>query len=65
MQYGSMTFNKGRVMNAGFMEAWKIWSFDCVIFHDVDLLPENDRNMYTCGMFPRHMSISVDKFSYR
>lgn len=60
-----MTFNKGRLMNAGFKEAWKSGHFDCVIFHDVDLLPENDKNMYTCGETPRHMSIAVDKFGYR
>ncbi|KAL4233725.1 Beta-1 [Mactra antiquata] len=64
-QYGNGTFNKGRLMNVGFMEAWKLCNFDCVIFHDVDLLPENDRNMYTCGNHPRHMSIAVDKFRYK
>ena len=39
--------------------------FDCFIFHDVDLLPENDRNLYTCPEQPRHMSVAVDKFNYR
>ena len=35
------------------------------VFHDVDLLPEDDRNLYTCGDQPRHMSVSVDKFKYK
>ena len=64
IQNGSETFNKGRLMNAAFKEAWKLEDFDCFIFHDVDLIPEDDRNMYTCPSQPRHMSVAVDKFKY-
>ncbi|WAR07168.1 BRE4-like protein [Mya arenaria] len=63
-QYGNKTFNKGRLMNIGFTEARKHGEFDCFIFHDVDLVPEDDRNMYTCSENPRHMSPAVDKFNY-
>ena len=35
------------------------------VFHDVDLLPEDDRNLYTCADQPRHMSVAVDKLKYR
>ena len=52
-------------MNLGFVEARKRGNFDCFVFHDVDLIPEDDRNMYTCGENPRHMSPAVDKFNYR
>lgn len=52
-------------MNVGFVEALKIKQFDCFIFHDVDLLPEDDRNLYTCPEQPRHMSVAVDKFKYK
>ena len=38
---------------------------DCSVFHDVDLLPEDDRNLYTCPDQPRHMSVAVDKFKYK
>jgi len=52
-------------MNIGFVEALKLRVWDCFIFHDVDLLPENDRNLYTCPTFPRHMSVAVDSMAYR
>lgn len=52
-------------MNVGSVEALKEREFDCFIFHDVDLLPEDDRNLYTCPEQPRHMSVAVDKFKYR
>ena len=51
-------------MNVAFKEAAKFEDFDCFIFHDVDLIPEDDRNMYTCSSQPRHMSVAVDKFNY-
>ena len=31
--------------------------WQCFIFHDVDLLPENDLNTYNCPSAPRHMSV--------
>ena len=47
-QNGNGTFNKGRLMNTGFDFAREIYeyNFDCYIFHDVDMLPENDNNLY-------------------
>ena len=58
-------FNKGRVMNAGFLEALRIdKSIDCFIFHDVDLVPEDDRISYSCPFTPRHLSVAIDKFNY-
>ena len=39
----NLTFNKGLSMNVGFIEATKEDEWDCYIFHDVDLLPEDDR----------------------
>ncbi len=60
-------FNRGMLMNIGAAEAIKLSSgqLDCFIFHDVDLLPEDDRNLYTCPDQPRHMSAAVDIFHYR
>ncbi|KAK3852896.1 hypothetical protein Pcinc_040530 [Petrolisthes cinctipes] len=58
-------FNRGMLMNVGAQEALRQYPFNCFIFHDVDLLPENDRNLYTCSDQPRHMSVAVDVFKYK
>ena len=44
------------IMNAAFAEVMKLNSYDCIIFHDVDMIPENDKNLYECGTQPRHLS---------
>ncbi|UJR14772.1 hypothetical protein I4U23_001760 [Adineta vaga] len=64
-QHGQEQFNRAALFNVGFIEAMKLYSFDCFIFHDVDLLPEDLRNVYKCGDKPRHMSVAVDKFNYK
>ncbi len=55
-------------MNAGFKEIIESnkfqMKFDCIVFHDVDLLPTDDLNLYTCPPRPRHMSILVDNYDY-
>jgi len=59
-------FNRGALMNIGYREALKIDDFDCLVFHDVDLLPEDDRNLYECpSSGPKHMSVAVNKWKYR
>ena len=60
-------FNRGMLMNIGFKEALLQYEyFQCFIFHDVDLLPENDGNSYSCPEDgkPRHMTFKVDIFDY-
>ena len=51
-------------MNVGFIEAMKADNFTCVIFHDVDLIPEDARNDYSCPSSPRHMSTAVSRLDY-
>ncbi|KAK9732198.1 N-terminal domain of galactosyltransferase [Popillia japonica] len=64
-QHDTGPFNRAMLMNIGFKEALKIRNFDCFIFHDVDLLPEDDRNLYNCPTQPRHMSVAIDVFRYK
>ncbi|CAD6186318.1 unnamed protein product [Caenorhabditis auriculariae] len=64
-QVADQTFNRGKLMNVGYAEASKMFPWQCYIFHDVDLLPEDDRNLYSCPVQPRHMSVAIDKFNYR
>ena len=52
-------------MNAGYLEAKQLFQFDCVVFHDVDMIPEDDRNFYSCLNSPRHVAPYVNKFNYR
>lgn len=61
-----MLFNKAATMDAGFLEATKRFAFDCVVFHDVDLLLEDDRALFRCGgPTPRHYVRALDKFRYK
>ncbi|XP_078604358.1 beta-1,4-galactosyltransferase 2-like [Branchiostoma floridae x Branchiostoma japonicum] len=60
-----LKFCKGILYNIGFISVLKDGDYDCIIFHDVDLIPEDDRNIYTCGDTPRHLSVAVDKFNYK
>jgi hypothetical protein len=49
----------------GFLEVLKLHpDLECIIFHDVELLSENDRNIYSCGSQPRQLSVLIDKYDY-
>ena len=60
----NVTFNRALLFNIGFLEAMKHYSWECFIFHDVDLIPEDDRNVYSCPPEPRHMSVAVNTMNY-
>lgn len=64
-QAAGAQFNRASLMNVGFVEALKQRAWDCMVFHDVDLLPMDDRNLYTCPDQPRHMSVAVDTFGFK
>lgn len=64
-QVNNQTFNRAKLINVGFIESQKYYDWDCFIFHDVDMIPENDRNLYKCPKNPRHMSVALDKFDYQ
>ncbi|VDN55531.1 unnamed protein product [Dracunculus medinensis] len=63
-QYGNGLFNKGRIMNAAFRFAETL-GVDCVIFHDVDMFPQDDRNSYGCPISPRHIGAFVSNLGYQ
>ncbi|XP_025869599.1 beta-1,4-galactosyltransferase 3-like isoform X1 [Vulpes vulpes] len=64
-QVHTTAFNRGKLRNVGFWEAMQEEEWDCVFFHDVNLLPEDDRNLYICDIFPAHVSVAIDKFNYK
>ncbi|CAF0820781.1 unnamed protein product [Didymodactylos carnosus] len=61
----SITFNRALLFNIGFTEALKDYGWECFIFHDVDLIPQDDRNFYYCPVEPRHMSVAVNTMNYQ
>lgn len=65
-QSGNSTFNRAKLLNVGVREALRDEEWNCIFLHDVDLLPENDHNTYTCHpQHPTHLSVAMDKFRYR
>lgn len=45
LQIPAAKFNRAKLMNIGYREASLLYDYQCFIFHDVDLLPEDDRNL--------------------
>ncbi|XP_061841798.1 beta-1,4-galactosyltransferase 3-like [Nerophis lumbriciformis] len=64
-QAGNFTFNKARLMNAGVREAMQEREWECLFFHDVDLIPIDDRNIYVCGSNPKHAAVAINKFGFK
>ena len=54
-------------MNAGFIEALKDKEdWNCFIFHDVDILPENDKILYSCDPnVPKLIAVAISAYNYR
>ena len=64
-QAGKEVFNKAMLMNAAVLETLRLQWVDCFIFHDVDMVPEDDRIPYHCPNYPRHMSVALNKHNYQ
>ena len=50
-QLGDSKFNRGSLLNIGFVEAGKgkvANYYDCLVIHDIDLIPEVPNNSYNC-----------------
>ncbi|CEF59981.1 Beta-1,4-galactosyltransferase family and Galactosyltransferase, C-terminal domain and Galactosyltransferase, N-terminal domain-containing protein [Strongyloides ratti] len=63
-QIGDDLFNKGRIMNAAFIYAESL-NVNCVIFHDVDMFPQDYRTPYNCPQTPRHLGAYVNNLGYQ
>ncbi|KAM3622685.1 uncharacterized protein V6R79_001922 [Siganus canaliculatus] len=64
-QDGEESFNRAKLMNVGYAESLKEYDYNCFVFSDVDLIPMDDRNTYSCFSQPRHLSAFVDKHGFR
>ncbi|XP_075541728.1 beta-1,4-N-acetylgalactosaminyltransferase bre-4-like isoform X2 [Dermacentor variabilis] len=62
-QADTSAFNRAKLFNIGFVESTALYDYQCFVFHDVDLLPIDDRNLYTCPTQPRHMCVTIDGIS--
>lgn len=59
------TFNRAKLLNIGYLEALKDYNWECFIFHDVDLVPENDHNLYVCDSQPKHLVVGRNATGYK
>ena len=65
-QSGNNLFNRAKLLNIGFDYVSDLDEFDCFIFHDVDLILENDKAIYKCiDGVAQHYSGYIDKFDYK
>ncbi|XP_023338883.1 beta-1,4-N-acetylgalactosaminyltransferase bre-4 [Eurytemora carolleeae] len=65
-QIDKQSFNRAALLNIGILEAQKLGSPTCFVFHDVDLLAEDDRNIYECVKgAARAMSVAASKWKYK
>ncbi|XP_038861797.1 beta-1,4-galactosyltransferase 4-like [Salvelinus namaycush] len=64
-QAGEVTFNRAKLLNVGYLEALKDYDWDCFVFHDVDLVPENDYNLYKCDQQPKHLVVGRNATGYK
>ena len=59
-------FNRAALMNVGVTETEKLGNFSCFVFHDVDMLPEDDRAVYKCPENEAlHLAVAVSRWKYR
>lgn len=65
-QLGDGPFNRAKLFNIGVSEIRKLRDdICCLIFHDVDLMPIDQRNLYMCSKMPRHLSAQVSSLRYQ
>ena len=58
-------FNKAVMMNIGYQYAVMNHNPDCIIFHDVDFIPEDGRHLYRCRDKPVHFGAFNNRHKYK
>jgi len=54
------------MMNVGFVEASKLFpQLNCLVFHDVDNLLEDDRLLMRCDSRPHHYAFYLSRWGYK
>ena len=64
LQTKSAPFNRGMLSNIGFVESGLYMNYDCLVIHDVDVLPEDYHNLYVFRSDPIHILTLVEQFEY-
>ncbi|KAL0871012.1 hypothetical protein ABMA27_004826 [Loxostege sticticalis] len=64
-QIGREKFNKGALYNIAFLETQRFGTWNCLVFQDVDLLPQDGRILYSCLRKPAHMCPALDCWQYQ
>lgn len=59
------SFNRGKLMNVGFKEVLKGDQYDCFVFYDVDMILENNKNLYLCDDYVRYLLFVIDEMRYQ
>lgn len=59
-------FNRARLLNIGVAKIMESEpDIACFIFHEVDLMPLDQRNLYMCSRQPRHLCGSISSLRYQ
>ena len=64
-QTPEVLFNRAALMDIGFLEAKKLEDYQNYVFHDVDSVPMDTRNLYACPQNPVHLCAARDKNNFR
>jgi len=64
-QTDNSQFNRGKLINVGFNISRELFPYNCFVFHDVDLVPEDDRIDYGCKHSPTHLTVAIDVRGYK
>ncbi len=73
-QLGQDPFNRGKLLNVGAMEAIRerlkkctsenAYQNLCLIFHDIDMIPQNQEIPYNCTLSPILLSTAAEQFNF-